>query len=484
MKRGEEIEIKVTGIEFPNKPYGFYKEKKVYPIGNYIIGHKLRGTITKIRNKKAELKKIEILEKAEKEIEPFCPHFNICGGCTFQNISYDDQTELKSSLVFNLLKRVADYEFDYEKIIKSPKEFEYRNKMEFSFGNEVIDGPLTLGMHKKGSFHDIITVNECKLMDSDFRKILTATVDYFRKKEEEGVLSFYHRIQHIGYLRNFVIRKGEKTGEISINLVTTSQIDFDLSEWKEIMLDLELKNKIYGIIHTINDNLSDSVQSDKENILYGNRDINERIFDLNFKISPYSFFQTNSDGVELLYGKVIEYIDIISKNEELNNNNINIVKNPQNMKDCIVFDLFSGTGTIGQIVSKKAKQVCGIELIEEAVKKANETAKFNNIENAEFISGDVFEKLDELEKRNIKPDIIILDPPRPGVGEKTITKLLKYNVSNIIYVSCNPKTLAQDLTIFQDNDYRLVKSCPVDMFPQTPHVEVVNLLVKIGNENN
>ena len=478
MKRGEEIEIEVTGIEFPNKPYGLYGEKKVYPIGNYIIGHKLKGTVTKIRNKKAELKKIEILEKAVNEIEPFCPHFNICGGCTFQNMNYTDQTQLKSSLVFNILKRAANYEFEYEKIVKSPKEFEYRNKMEFSFGNEIIDGPLTLGMHKKGSFHDIITVNECKLMDSDFRKILTATADYFRKKEENGELSFYHRIQHKGYLRNFVIRKGEKTGEISVNLITTSQIDFDLSEWKEMLLNLELKNRIYGIIHTINDNLSDSVQSDEENILYGSRDISERIFDLNFKISPYSFFQTNSDGVELLYGKVIEYIDIISKNEELNNNNINIVKNPQNMKNCIVFDLFSGTGTIGQIVSKKAKQVYGIELIEEAVKKANETAKFNNIENAEFISGDVFEKLDELEKRNIKPDIIILDPPRPGVGEKTIIKLLKYNVSNIIYVSCNPKTLAQDLTIFQDNDYRLVKSCPVDMFPQTPHVEVVNLLVK------
>lgn len=467
MKRGEEIEIEVTGMEFPNKPYGVYGEKKVYPVGNYIIGHKLKGTVTKIRNKKAELKRIEVLEKGKNEIEPFCPHFNICGGCTFQNMDYSDQTELKSSLVFNILKKVANYEFEFEKIVKSPKEFEYRNKMEFSFGNEIIDGPLTLGMHKKGSFHDIITVNECKLMDSDFRKILTVAADYFRKKEEEGEISFYHRIQHKGYLRNFVIRKGEKIGEISINLITTSQINFDLSEWKELLLNLTLKNKIYGIIHTINDNLSDSVQSDKEIILYGSRDINERIFDLNFKISPYSFFQTNSEGVELLYGKVMEYIEEISSS------------NSEDTKDCVVFDLFSGTGTIGQIVSKKAKQVYGIELIEEAVKKANETAKLNNIKNTEFIAGDVFEKLDELEERDIKPDIIILDPPRPGVGEKTVTKLLKYNVSNIIYVSCNPKTLAQDLIIFQDNGYRLVKSCPVDMFPQTPHVECIVLLQRV-----
>ena len=225
-----------------------------------------------------------------------------------------------------------------------------------------------------------------------------------------------------------------------------------------------MKNKIFGIIHTINDNLSDSVKADRETILYGNRDINEKIFNLNFKISPYSFFQTNSEGVELLYKKTLDYIEEI---EKVNN------------KKGVIFDLFSGTGTIGQIISKKAKKVYGIELIEEAVEKANENSKENNIDNIEFISGDVFEKLDELDNIMVKPNTIILDPPRSGVGEKIINKLLKYNVENIIYISCNPKTLVVDLPIFQENGYKLVKACPVDMFPQTPHIEVVTLLTRV-----
>lgn len=460
MKRGENLEIEISGIEFPNKPYGKYEDKKVYPQGNFIIGNKVRGIVTKIRNKKVEMKRVEVIEKAKNEIEPFCPHFNLCGGCTFQNLNYDDQTKLKSDLVFNILKKNIDYDFIFENIVVSPKQFEYRNKMEFSFGNEVIDGPLTLGMHKKGSFHDVITVSDCKLMDEDFRKILNSTVNYFKEKN----ISFYHRLQHIGYLRNMVIRKGEKTSQLSVNLITTSQIDFDLTEWKNILFSLDLNKKIVSIIHTINDNLSDSVQCDKEIILYGDRDIEEKIFDLKFKISPYSFFQTNSLGIELLYGKVLQYVDDVIKNNNLN--------------EPIIFDLFSGTGTIGQIVSKKAKQVYGIELIEEAVKKANETTKENNINNSLFIAGDVFEKLDEFDNKNIIPDILILDPPRAGVGEKTINKLMKYNVKNIIYVSCNPKTLAVDLPIFEQNGYKLVKACPVDMFPQTPHLEMVTLITK------
>ena len=467
MKKGQELEIDIVGIEFPNKPYGIFEDRKIYPQGNFLIGSRIKGIISKIRNKKAEMKRIETIKKAPNEIEPFCPHFNLCGGCTFQNMNYSEQVKLKSELVYNILSRATGDVFIYENTVRSPKEFEYRNKMEFSFGNEVIDGPLTLGMHKKGSFHDVITVEECKLMDSDFRLILKTTIDYFSSGNVSDEVTFYHRLRHEGYLRNMVIRKGEKTGEISVNLVTTSQKDFDLFVWKEKLLSLSLKNKITGIIHTINDNLSDSVQSGEEIVLYGHRDVNEKIYDLNFKISPYSFFQTNSEGVELLYGKILEYIEDIQRKDKIEKN------------EGIIFDLFSGTGTIGQIVSKKAKYVYGIELVEEAVKKANETAKLNNIDNVEFVAGDVFEKLEMFEEKNINPDIIILDPPRPGVGEKTLSRLLKYNVKNIIYVSCNPKTLAIYFEIFKQNNYRLIKASLVDMFPQTPHVETVVLMSRV-----
>ena len=352
MRKGEKLEIIIEGIDYPNKPYGFYNEKKVFPQGNAIIGQKVAGFVTKMRKDKIEIKRLEIIERASNEINPKCQYFNLCGGCTYQNLSYSDQLELKVSQVQKLLENNIKSEYVLEKTVESPTEFEYRNKMEFTFGNSEKDGPLTLGLHKKGSFFDIINVNECLLMDEDFRKILDFSVKYF---EEKG-LPFYHKVSHEGYLRYLVIRKGDKTKELLVNLITSSQLTFDTSEWLESILGLKLSSKIAGVLHTLNDNISDTVNSEEETILYGSRDINEKIFDLNFRISPYSFFQTNSLGVEKLYEKVLEYVN---------------QSNPENK---VVFDLFSGTGTIGQVVSKmtNASKVYGIEIVEEAVNKANE----------------------------------------------------------------------------------------------------------------
>ena len=461
MRKGEKLEIIIEGIDYPNKPYGFYGGKKVFPQGNAIIGKKVAGFVTKMRKDKIEIKRLEIIERASNEIDPKCEYFNLCGGCTYQNLSYSDQLELKVSQVQKLLENNIKSEYVLEKTVESPTEFEYRNKMEFTFGNSEKDGPLTLGLHKKGSFFDIINVNECLLMDEDFRKILDFSVKYF---EEKG-LPFYHKVSHEGYLRYLVIRKGDKTKELLVNLITSSQLTFDTSEWLESILGLKLSSKIAGVLHTLNDNISDTVNSEEETILYGSRDINEKIFDLNFRISPYSFFQTNSLGVEKLYEKVLEYVN---------------QSNPENK---VVFDLFSGTGTIGQVVSKmtNASKVYGIEIVEEAVNKANENTRLNGLNNCEFIAGDVFAKLDEFDKQGIEPDIIILDPPRAGVREKAITKILKYNVKNIVYVSCNPKSLVQDLRLLEMNGYVAEKVCCVDMFPQTPHVETVVLVTKSHN---
>ena len=458
MRKGEKLEIIIEGIDYPNKPYGFYGGKKVFPQGNAIIGQKVAGFVTKMRKDKIEIKRLEIIEKANNEIDPKCEYFNLCGGCTYQNLSYSDQLELKVSQVQKLLENNIKSKYVLEKTVESPTEFEYRNKMEFTFGNSEKDGPLTLGLHKKGSFFDIINVNECLLMDEDFRKILDFSVKYF---EEKG-LPFYHKVSHEGYLRYLVIRKGDKTKELLVNLITSSQLTFDTSEWLESILGLKLSSKIAGVLHTLNDNISDTVNSEEETILYGSRDINEKIFDLNFRISPYSFFQTNSLGVEKLYEKVLEYVN---------------QSNPENK---VVFDLFSGTGTIGQVVSKmtNASKVYGIEIVEEAVNKANENTRLNGLNNCEFIAGDVFAKLDEFDKQGIEPDIIILDPPRAGVREKAITKILKYNVKNIVYVSCNPKSLVQDLRLLEMNGYVAEKVCCVDMFPQTPHVECVALITR------
>ncbi|WP_067320240.1 23S rRNA (uracil(1939)-C(5))-methyltransferase RlmD [Streptobacillus felis] len=463
MKKGEIISLKISGIDFPSKPYGYLEndERKCFANMNVVPGQTIKASIGKIKNNKIELRNIEIVDSDENVSIPFCKKFNTCGGCTFQYLNYEEQANLKAKFVYKLIENsIKNRAYITLPVVTMEKNKEYRNKMEFSFGNEFKDGPTILGLHKKNSFHDIVNVNECKLMDENFRNITKFTNYFFSSKN----IPFYHRLTHIGFLRNLVIRKGEKTRELGVNIVTTSQGDFSIiEEYKNGLLKLDLNMELKSIIHTINDDKSDSVKADKEIILHGSRDIREKIFDLYFKISPYSFFQTNSFGIEKLYQQVIDNLIYITKEDE----------------KPIVFDLFSGTGTIGQIVAKYSKEVYGIELIEEAVIKANENAVENGIKNAKFIAGDVFEKLKVLDDENIKPDIIIVDPPRSGIGEKTILKLVEYSIDNIIYVSCNPKTLADDLKIFEDNDYILKRLVCVDMFGYTPHLETVVLLSKI-----
>ncbi|WP_156299471.1 23S rRNA (uracil(1939)-C(5))-methyltransferase RlmD [Streptobacillus canis] len=464
MRKNDIVNLEIVGIDFPSKPYGYLKndERKCFANTNVVPGQIIQARIGKIKNNKIELRDIVVLESNQNVSKPFCNKFNICGGCAFQYLNYEAQANLKTNLVYKLIDNTIKTK-NYEKfpVVTMEKDKEYRNKMEFSFGNEYKDGPIILGLHKKNSFHDIVNVNECQLMDENFRKITKYTNDFFSTRN----ISFYHRLTHVGFLRNLVIRKGEKTKEIGVNIVTTSQSEnYEIiDEYKEGLLNLELSMDLKSIIHTINDDKSDSVKADSERILYGKRDISEELFGLNFKISPYSFFQTNSFGVEKLYQQVINNLKLITK---------------ENDKP-VVFDLFSGTGTIGQIVAKYSKEVYGIELVEEAVVKANENAKENGISNAKFIAGDVFEKLREFDEVNIKPDILILDPPRSGVGEKTILKLIEYNTEHIIYVSCNPKTLAEDLKIFEDNSYILKRVVCVDMFGYTPHLETVALLSKL-----
>ena len=481
LKKGDLLKLKISNLDTKGRAYGFHAENKIYVNINAAAEQIVEGIFVK-RRRKYELINCKIIDFAGRKNMIYDDIARQNGGCNYQYYTYGEQLAIKTEHIRKELSRIIKNDYIFEEPIKSPKPEKYRNKMEFSFGNMEKGGEMILGLHRQNSFHDIVEVEGLKLMDDNFNKIYIFCNEFCKKFSKETGLNFYHRLSHIGFFRNLVIRKAEFSKQILVNIITTTQIDkaekekFQ-KEFKEGLLALKLTDnlKITGILHTFNDNLSDMVISESETILYGGRDLIEKLFGLKFKISPYSFFQTNSDGVELLYEKVMEYIDNIDETKfDIKEEKI------KDTKDCVIFDLFSGTGTIGQIVSKKAKYVYGIELIEEAVKKANENTELNNIENAEFIAGDVFEKLEELEKREIKPDIIILDPPRAGIGEKTITKLMKYNVSNIIYVSCNPKTLVQDLITFQNNSYKIKQVCPVDMFPFTPHVETVALLSKLN----
>lgn len=451
MKKGQIYEGIIERVDFPNKGIVFVPEEEQYvTVKNGIPGQKIRFMINKFKRGNAEGRLLEVLEKSPLETrEPVCSIFPACGGCMYQTMPYEEQVKMKEGQIRRIMDPVVKGEYLFEGVKHSPKEFHYRNKMEFSFGDEFKDGPLSLGLHKKGSTYDVLTAGDCQLVHEDMDKILLCVLNYFKERN----VSYYKKMQHVGYLRHLLLRRGDTTGEILVNLVTTTQEEYDLTPLVEELLALELEGKIVGILHILNDSLSDVVKSDEIRILYGQDFFYEKLLGLEFKITPFSFFQPNSKGAEVLYETVREYIGDIDNQ--------------------VVFDLFSGTGTIGQVLAPVAKKVIGVEIIEEAVEAAKENAVRNGLSNCRFIAGDVFKVLDEIEE---KPDVIVLDPPRDGIHPKALPKILNYGVDKIVYISCKMTSLARDLEMMQLAGYRVEKMTAVDQFCETVHVETVVLL--------
>ena len=534
MKKGQILEGFVKELDFPNKGI-IYEEGRKVVVKNAIPGQKIKYSLSKVRKDKCEGRLLEVLEKSELEsAENPCGHFGVCGGCSYQTLSYENQLKIKEAQVEKLLRNVCP-DINFEGIKPSPLTCGYRNKMEYTFGDEYKGGPLSLGLHRRGSMYDIVNTNDCRLVNDDFNKILTATLNYFASHN----VPFYKKMQHTGFLRHLLVRRAVATGQILVALVTTSgevyedsvkaakvgdaiganvescryigsaksaevSGDIDaaaescdkvkacneaslsesinaenaapaLSEeelkkqeafnrrikaeiiegWANEIRSTPVSGKLAGILHITNDSLADVVKSDETNILYGQDYIFEEILGLKFKITPFSFFQTNSKGAEVLYDTAREYIG--------------------DTKDSLVFDLYSGTGTIGQMMASVADRVIGVEIVEEAVEAAKENAKLNGIENCEFIAGDVLKMLDTIEER---PDYIILDPPRDGIHPKALTKIINYGVDRIVYISCKPTSLARDLEVFLENGYEVKRACCVDMFPGTGQVETVVLIAR------
>lgn len=463
MKKGQVYEGMVSHVEFPNKAIVKVledgKESRCI-VKNALPGQKVQFLVNKMRKGKAEGRLLCVLENSPLEKkEGVCEHFGICGGCTYISLPYEQQLVIKEKQVKDLLDSVLckqEKPYVFESIKPSPREYGYRNKMEFSFGDEVKDGPLSLGMHKRGSFYDIVKVDKCQIVDEDYRKILITVLEYFDKINA----SFYHRLRHEGYLRHLLVRKASKTGEILIALVTTTQESYDLEPFVKELLSLKLDGKIVGILHTKNDSLADVVQSDETVTLYGKDYFYEELLGLKFKISEFSFFQTNSYGAEVLYQTARDYIGDLSKGEK---------------PDKIVYDLYSGTGTIAQLMAPVSKKVIGVEIVEEAVEAAKENAQLNGLSNCEFLAGDVLKVLDAIEE---KPDFIILDPPRDGIHPKAIHKIIDYDVDQMIYISCKITSLVRDLEILLERGYVVEKATCIDQFPWTANIETVVKLVR------
>ena len=448
MKRKDIIEFEIGSMEFGGESSTLIGKRKVKMKGG-ITGQKVKAIVKKARSEKAEVKLLEVVENSPIETEETCAHFGQCGGCSILSVPYEKQLEIKAEQVLKLFEEQDISGFEFLGIEGSPDERVYRNKMEYTFGDEVKGGPLTLGMHKKGRHLDIITVDDCRLVDEDFIKVLTSTVEYFEQKN----LPYYRINSHQGFLRNLVVRKGVNTNQLMVNIVTTTQEDFDMTEYKDMILNLGTKAEVVSILHTINDGLADAVNCDELRVLHGRDYIEEVVLGLRFKISPFSFFQTNTKGAEKLYTIAREFVG--------------------DHEGKVLFDLYSGTGTIGQVMASAAKQVYGIELIEEAVVAANQNAKLNGLDNCEFIAGDVAKVVKNLDA---KPDLIVVDPPRPGVHKDAIRDISGFGAKEIVYISCNPKTLVLDLKGFEAYGYKVEKVKLMDMFPNTPHVETVCLL--------
>ena len=526
MKKKQILTGVVERVDFPNK--AVVKAQVPQPdesvateyaiVKGALPGQTVEFSVKKARKNKCEGRLRTVLKKGQLETrEAKCPNFGTCGGCNYQEIPYEQQLALKKEQVLRLIDAVYEGDgYQYDGILSVRKdgqyrEWGYRNKMEFSFGDAVKDGPLTLGLHKKGSFHDIVDAEGCQIVHPDYSAVLACVREYAK----ENNIPYYHKRDHQGVLRHLLVRRAEVSGDMLVALVTSTQQEIDYSELVSRLLALPLEGQITGILQICNDSLGDVVQSDETKILYGKDWFEEKVLGLTFKISPFSFFQTNTSGAEVLYQRAREYVlgevNIGNAGETGNGNMAENTPGEENapggdalngnapgddtlnrkasdgnateihavdLHDKVVFDLYSGTGTIAQLIAPVARKVIGVEIVEEAVEAAKENAALNGLDNCEFIAGDVLKVIDDIEE---KPDYIILDPPRDGIHPKALQKIIDYGVKNIVYISCKPTSFARDLAVFQERGYELKRVSNMDLFPETVHVETV---VKLSLKTN
>jgi len=460
MKKGDLFEGIVDVIEFPNKGIVTVDGERIV-VKNALPGQRIQGVLTKKRKGKSEGRLLTILEPSPVERPgEACEHFGICGGCVYQSLPYEEQLKIKESQVKALLDPVVKPgSYEFQGIKGSPISDGYRNKMEFSFGDEFKGGPLALGMHKRGSFYDIVTTPGCRIVHGDFCKILESTRAYFA---ELGT-AFLGKLSHKGYLRHLLVRRAVKTGEILVDLVTTTQTEYlgtDMQEdqvlggWKERLLGLELEGRFAGILHTLNDSLADVVQSDRTDVLWGEPMLEDRLCGNTFLLSPHAFYQVNHAQAERLYACAVDYAGLTGEET--------------------VLDLYCGAGTITLALAAHAKHAVGVEIVPEAIENAKNNARRNGAENVEFYCADA----GQAAGRFSGIDVLVVDPPRKGLDETARDAILKMQPPRVVYVSCDPATLARDVAELCGAGYTLEKAQAYDLFPRTFHVETVALLTR------
>ena len=473
-KKGEELIGKVIDMAYGGKgivkiKYG--KLEYVVFISNTITGQEIKYKITKSKKSYAEGRLLEIIQRSK--FEKKIPYQSISGG-PYSTLNISHQHQIKKNQVFDLFQKIGgvnSLESKFDSFIKSPLIWHYRNKMDYSFSSirydkkskEIVD-EFSLGFKKTNTWWIVENLEkDSGLFDKNWEDSIKEIRNYCQKTN----LPAWNIPQKKGFFRNLVVRKSVLNNNFLIELITSSENikKFKPKEFCQKILNLH-PNRIEGIIHTINDNISDRVDYSKVNskLLFGSNKISEKILNLNFEISMNSFFQTNPKSAEKLYSKVYKYLfeENISKNE-------------------VILDLFCGTGTITQIIASKNPKlkVIGVDIIEDAIKNAIESTKINKIKNASYFSGDVGKFLYKNPDLTNNINSVILDPPRSGVSKKSLKKVIGLNSKKIIYVSCNPSTQSRDINFLEQNGYKMVKFSIIDQFPHTYHIETIVLLEKI-----
>ncbi len=459
MKNRDIGEAVVTSVSYPNKGHFTVAETgQRGVVKNAIPGQKIRFRVYKNKNHLLSAHLLEVLEKSPLETrDPFCANFGRCGGCLYQTVPYEAQLEMKKEQILKLMEPVVSENTVFDGIKASPRELGYRNKLDLSFGNETIGGPLTLGIHKTRTRYTVLDADTCRLAHGDLTRISACVRDWCA----ENSLPFYNKVKHEGYLRYLMLRRSETSGEILVCLAASTQMSVDFSPLTARLLELDLEGTIAGIFLVDDDRCADALIPDRVHCLMGRDYIYEELLGLRFRISLFSFFQTNTRGAEVLYETVREYVSGSCGD------------GAGDRKMPVLYDLYCGTGTIAQLLAERAGRVYGVEIVPEAVEAAVANAKDNGITNCVFLSGDVNEKLAEIPE---PPDYVILDPPREGVHEKALRQIIRYDIPRMVYISCKASSFVTDMQYLRDHGWEVSRYALVDMFPETQHVETVVLL--------
>ena len=447
VRKDDEVELQVDSLAYGGNGVARLNGFVVF-VRRGLPGDRVRARVTKVKRGFAEALVTDVLEPSAQRVEAPCAHYPACGGCRFQDLAYAVQAEAKEAQVREALSRIGRFaDAHVEPILEAESRFHYRNKLEYSF-TQTPAGPA-LGFHKAGRWDEVLEVERCWLTTDLGNAIRNAVRDWAR---EEGLVA-YDQAEQTGYLRHLVVREGRNTGQALVMLVTAPGEKFERGYFVEVLTRFP---EVRSVHWAVNDQPSE-VTNLPSTVLWGDEAIEEELLGLRFRIRPNAFLQTNTAMAEKLYELALEAAALTGTET--------------------VYDLYCGTGTIGIALARNALSVWGVEISEEAVACALENVELNSIGNAAFFAGNVGQSLEELAERAGPPDVVVVDPPRAGLAGKALRRLGRLEAPRIVYVSCNPTTLAGDVkALHGEFGYELVRARPVDMFPHTPHVECVSLL--------